>query len=198
MMGMLPSSFSRVMISQEITVSTRSATSWITGTRSASLSGVVWTSTMAESTRSSRSSGFISPVARSASRAVTGFSGSKWTPTPARATVIFSRSERRVPTPGRPNSSPMPISPRLTRPVTSLVFISSVPRPRPPVLLEWGVMGSLNWRRMVRGQWAVSGDSWMASPGQPAKRRQAVHSTHPSKSMIGHTLAVMEMASTGQ
>ena len=51
------------------------------------------------------------------------------TPASASAQHIFWISRNQTPTPGRPNSMVKPTSPTFTRPLTSLVFTSSVPRP---------------------------------------------------------------------
>ena len=81
---------------------------------------------------------------------VTGFFFSNATPAFASAQVIFWISWNHTPTPGRPNSIVKPTSPSLTRPLTSLVFTSSVPRPCTPVD-SCGTRGSENARRTTRG-----------------------------------------------
>ena len=82
---------------------------------------------------------------------VTGFACSKCAPLAARARVTRSMSRKRAPIPGRPNSTVNPDSPGWTRPVTSFVLTSSVPRPATPVD-SWGTIGSENARRTLRGQ----------------------------------------------
>ena len=86
-------------------------------------------STIADSTFSSRMSSRMVPVATSVISDVTGFFFSKATPAFASAQHIFWISRNRTPTPGRPNSMVNPTSPTFTRPLTSLVLTSSVPRP---------------------------------------------------------------------
>ncbi len=66
-----------------------------------------------------------------------------------------------VPIPGRPNSIQIPTSPRLIRPVTSLVFDSYVPLPGTKVSL-CVVLGSLKIARMALGYSATPSDSTKA------------------------------------
>ena len=127
------------------------------------------------------------PVATSVISDVIGFFFSKSTPAWASAQHIFWMSRNQTPTPGRPNSMVKPTSPTLTRPVTSLVFTSSVPRPSTPVD-SCGTRGSENARRTTRGQASSSGSNAAVgqTSGSGSKRRRIVWKTlRMVRTMVG-------------
>ncbi len=128
-------------------------------------------STIADSTFSSRMSVRRFPRDRSAMSWVTGLFGSNSAPAFAKAAVMRSISRNHVPTPGRPNSTTKPASPAFTRWVTSLVLTSSVPRPWTPEKARLTTRGQVSSSGSNAAVGQTSGSGSNRSRIQPRTRR---------------------------
>ena len=109
---------------------------------------------------------------------VMGFFFSNATPARASTQAISWISRNHTPTPGRPNSMVNPTSPTFTRPLMSLVFTSSVPRPSTPVD-SCGTRGSEKARRTTLGQTRSSGANAAVgqTSGSGSKRSRIIWNT---------------------